>query len=236
MVVSRNRPPSCLSWFRAKAGSRRPGPSSCTVFARSPRSWTFRWWWTGCGRTGTWFAFEQHGIEPDVVVASNALGRGLPVSVLLYDGWRPGAHTATFCGNQLAFAAGAALLRVIDRDHVLDNMRVVGARLRSGLELLKERHAWVSDVRRLGLMLGVELRSAAGRPAEWLARRLHRACLQRGPAVRVGRPRPPGDPVPAVTDPHPRARFPARDLRPALGVRPCGRTPWTKPWPGWAGR
>jgi diaminobutyrate-2-oxoglutarate transaminase len=74
---------------------------------------------TGCGRTGTWFAFEQYGIEPDVVVLSKALGGGHPISVLLYDtwldGWKPGAHTGTFRGNQLAFAAGAELMRVFDQ-------------------------------------------------------------------------------------------------------------------------
>src|SRR6185437_3574716 len=67
---------------------------------------------TGCGRTGTWFAFEQYGIEPDVIVASKALsGIGQPVSIILYDErldvWAPGAHTGTFRGNQVAFAAGA---------------------------------------------------------------------------------------------------------------------------------
>ena len=68
---------------------------------------------TGCGRTGTWFAFEQYGIEPDVIVASKALsGIGQPVSIILYDErldvWAPGAHTGTFRGNQVAFAAGRA--------------------------------------------------------------------------------------------------------------------------------
>ena len=67
---------------------------------------------TGCGRTGTWFAFEQYGIEPDVIVASKALcGIGQPVAIIMYDErldvWAPGAHTGTFRGNQLAFAAGA---------------------------------------------------------------------------------------------------------------------------------
>ena len=73
---------------------------------------------TGCGRTGTWFAFEQYGIEPDVIVASKALsGIGHPVAVIIYDErldtWAPGAHTGTFRGNQLAFAAGAEAIRII---------------------------------------------------------------------------------------------------------------------------
>ena len=87
---------------------------------------------TGCGRTGTWFAFEQHGIVPDVVLASKALGGiGMPIAVVFYDKrldvWAPGAHTATFRGNQLAFAAGVAAARIIQRDGVLENVRKQGA-------------------------------------------------------------------------------------------------------------
>jgi diaminobutyrate-2-oxoglutarate transaminase len=123
---------------------------------------------TGCGRTGTWFAFEQYGIEPDVVVLSKALGGGHPISVLLYDtwldGWKPGAHTGTFRGNQLAFAAGAELMRVFDRDDVLGNVRTVGARLRSGLDALAAEHAFLGDVRGLGLMLGVDVLPHSPRP------------------------------------------------------------------------
>ena len=88
---------------------------------------------TGCGRTGTWFAFEQYGIEPDVIVASKALsGIGQPVSIILYDErldvWAPGAHTGTFRGNQVAFAAGARAVEIVRRDDVLGNVRsAVGA-------------------------------------------------------------------------------------------------------------
>ena len=86
---------------------------------------------TGCGRTGTWFAFEQYGIEPDVIVASKALsGIGQPVAIILYDErldvWAPGAHTGTFRGNQLAFAAGAEAVRIVRRDDVLGNVRARG--------------------------------------------------------------------------------------------------------------
>src|SRR5438270_478034 len=64
----------------------------------------------GCGRSGSWFAFEQHGIVPDVIIASKAMGGlGMPVAVIMFDesldAWDAGAHTGTFRGNQLAFAA-----------------------------------------------------------------------------------------------------------------------------------
>src|SRR3954468_11915793 len=88
---------------------------------------------TGCGRTGSWFAFEQHDIVPDVILASKALGgMGMPISIMLYreelDVWHPGAHTGTFRGNQLAFAAGIAAGRIIERDGILADVRTRGAR------------------------------------------------------------------------------------------------------------
>ena len=89
---------------------------------------------TGCGRTGTWFAFEQYGIEPDVIVASKALsGIGQPVAIIIYDErldvWAPGAHTGTFRGNQLAFAAGAKAVEIVRRDDVLGNVRARAAQI-----------------------------------------------------------------------------------------------------------
>ena len=116
---------------------------------------------TGCGRTGTWFAFEQYGIEPDVIVASKALsGIGQPVALIMYDErldtWRPGAHTGTFRGNQLAFAAGARAVEIVRRDDVLGNVRARAAQIQQRLNVLRA-HPWVRDVRGQGLMWGVEL-------------------------------------------------------------------------------
>ena len=91
---------------------------------------------TGCGRTGTWFAFEHYDIEPDVIVASKALsGIGQPVAVIMYDErldvWTPGAHTGTFRGNQLAFAAGAKAVEIVRRDDVLGNVRAREEQIRA---------------------------------------------------------------------------------------------------------
>ena len=92
---------------------------------------------TGCGRTGTWYAFEQYGIEPDVIIASKGLsGLGLPVSVILYrrrlDRWGPGSHIGTFRGNNLAFASGNAYLQVLRREDLLGNVRAQGRHLLAG--------------------------------------------------------------------------------------------------------
>ena len=128
---------------------------------------------TGCGRTGTWFAFEQYGIEPDVIVASKALsGIGQPVAIILYDErldvWAPGAHTGTFRGNQVAFAAGARAVRIVRRDDVLGNVRARAAQIAQRLDVLRT-HPWVRDVRGRGLMWGIELAdpSTGARPVSW---------------------------------------------------------------------
>ena len=106
---------------------------------------------TGCGRSGTWFSFEQYGIEPDVIVASKALsGMGLPVAVIFYDEgldvWAPGAHTGTFRGNQLAFATGVEAVKIVSRDDILGNVR---PRAASRMDLLAplQTHPWVREVR-----------------------------------------------------------------------------------------
>lgn len=146
---------------------------------------------TGCGRTGTWFAFEQYDIEPDVIIASKALsGIGMPVALILYDErldtWAPGAHTGTFRGNQLAFAAGAEAIRIIRRDDVLANVRRRGEQIDHLLEELR-KHPWVRDVRGQGLMWGVELADPRdGRPAGALARRVRTHALRHGLIVELG--------------------------------------------------
>ncbi|WP_051951166.1 diaminobutyrate--2-oxoglutarate transaminase family protein [Actinacidiphila yeochonensis] len=147
---------------------------------------------SGCGRTGTWFAFEQYGIEPDVICASKALsGVGLPASVILYDekldAWAPGAHTGTFRGNQPAFAAAVATLEVVNRDRILDNVRARAEQLMVHLQELRALTPYVADVRGLGLMTGVELSDpATGRPATALARRVQREAVERGLILELG--------------------------------------------------
>ncbi|WP_410592722.1 diaminobutyrate--2-oxoglutarate transaminase family protein [Amycolatopsis sp. lyj-23] len=142
---------------------------------------------TGCGRTGTWFAFEQYGIEPDVIVASKALsGVGLPVAVIFYDQrldvWAPGAHTGTFRGNQAAFAAGAETVRIMRRDDVLANVRRRGEQLGELLAVLRNR-PWVRDIRGRGLMWGIEL---ADPDAGDRARKVQAHALHHGLIVELG--------------------------------------------------
>jgi diaminobutyrate-2-oxoglutarate transaminase len=147
---------------------------------------------SGCGRSGTWFAFEQHGIVPDVIVASKAIGGiGMPLAVILYDAsldvWSGGAHTGTFRGNQLAFAASVAACRIIDRDGIIDSARRLGAYARARLdEIVREREIAI-EARNSGLMLGIEVADpATGEPASELARAVHAGALRRGLILELG--------------------------------------------------
>ncbi len=146
---------------------------------------------TGCGRTGTWFAFERYGIEPDVIVASKALsGIGQPVAVIMYDErldvWTPGAHTGTFRGNQLAFAAGAKAVDIVRRDDVLGNVRAREAQIRDRFSVL-HTHPWVRDVRGVGLMWGIELADpVTGRRASGLAEQVQAVALRSGLILELG--------------------------------------------------
>ncbi len=147
---------------------------------------------TGGGRTGTWFAFEQHGIEPDAIVASKAIGgMGMPIAIVLHDesldAFAPGAHTGTFRGNQLAFAAGVAAARIIERDGILDHVRELGAYALGVLEGFARDYEIVGEARGRGLMLGLELVDGqTGEPNTEAAVAVQRGAIERGLIVELG--------------------------------------------------
>jgi len=146
---------------------------------------------TGCGRTGSWFAFEQYDIEPDVIIASKALsGIGQPVAIVIYDRqldtWQPGAHTGTFRGNQLAFAAGAETVRIVCRDNILGNVRDRGEQVAARLAELAD-HPGVLEVRGRGLMWGIELTVPTdGSSVTELAEAIQARALRNGLIVELG--------------------------------------------------
>ncbi|HZR95000.1 MAG TPA: aminotransferase class III-fold pyridoxal phosphate-dependent enzyme [Gaiellaceae bacterium] len=112
---------------------------------------------TGTGRTGSFFAFEQLGVKPDLVTLAKGLANGLPIGALLVtDGavgaFAPGDHGSTFGGNPVACAAAVAVCEAID-DELLANVRARGEDLRAGLAGLPH----VVDVRGAGLLVGAEL-------------------------------------------------------------------------------
>ena len=128
-----------------------------------------------------------------MIIASKGLsGLGLPVSVILYrrrlDGWGPGSHIGTFRGNNLAFASGNAYLDVLRRENLLENVRAQGRHLLTALADLQRSTSLISDVRGLGLILGIEMAAypAASVTAGEVATRVQRAALRRGLILEIG--------------------------------------------------
>jgi len=116
---------------------------------------------TGLGRLGTWFAFQQAGITPDVITLAKGLGGGLPLGAVIGVGaagdlLRPGQHGTTFGGNPVCCAAGLAVLRTIAADRLAEHADVIGKEIAHGVEEL--HHPLVSGVRGSGLLLGITLR------------------------------------------------------------------------------
>jgi acetylornithine/N-succinyldiaminopimelate aminotransferase len=109
---------------------------------------------TGVGRTGSFFAFEQLGVRPDLVALAKGLANGLPIGALLVaddtaGGLGPGDHGSTFGGNPVVAAAAGAVVDAIDGE-LLENVSARGAQLAAGLRALPG----IEDVRGRGLLLG----------------------------------------------------------------------------------
>ncbi len=118
----------------------------------------------GMGRTGTLWAHEQAGIEPDVMTSAKALGGGVPIGALLCkesaNVFEPGDHGSTFGGQPLATAAAAHVLRRVLESDILQNVRERGAQAARALGALGEKHPVVRGVRGRGLLIGLELNEA----------------------------------------------------------------------------
>jgi alanine-glyoxylate transaminase / (R)-3-amino-2-methylpropionate-pyruvate transaminase len=118
---------------------------------------------SGVGRTGDAFwAFESHGVVPDIVVAAKGIGNGLPLGAVIAK--REVAECMadkflfhTYGANPVTSAAGRAVLQVIRDERLQENARVVGAELKAELEKLRSRFPLIGDVRGRGLMLAIEL-------------------------------------------------------------------------------
>jgi acetylornithine/succinyldiaminopimelate/putrescine aminotransferase len=114
------------------------------------------------GRTGTFFAWEQAGVRPDLVTLAKGLANGLPLGCLLVADeaggtFEPGDHASTFGGNPVACAAACAVCDAIDED-LLARVGGRGEELRAGLGELGA----VRESRGRGLLVGAELDRPAG--------------------------------------------------------------------------
>ncbi|TFH08386.1 MAG: aminotransferase class III-fold pyridoxal phosphate-dependent enzyme [Candidatus Atribacteria bacterium] len=116
---------------------------------------------TGYGRTGKMFASQHFGLEPDIITMSKAFANGFPAAATVARkevmDWDGNAHEGTLNGGPVIMEAAKAVLKVIDEENVLENVRVEGDYLRSQLEELQQRYPIIGDIRGMGLMIGIEL-------------------------------------------------------------------------------
>jgi acetylornithine aminotransferase len=116
---------------------------------------------TGIGRTGSWFAFQQAGVVPDVVTLAKGLAGGLPIGACIALGaagelFGPGQHGSTFGGNPVCAAAALAVLATIAEQGLLEHVTLVGKEIATAVEALG--HPLVADVSGAGLLIGIGLR------------------------------------------------------------------------------
>jgi acetylornithine/N-succinyldiaminopimelate aminotransferase len=140
---------------------------------------------TGIGRTGTLFAYEQYGVEPDIMTLAKGLGSGVPIGALLAKEdvslFSPGEHGSTFGGNPLVCAAAYAALKYIIDNDIPGKVKRVGNYFMTGLGGLRPRFDIITEVRGCGLLIALEFNQE-------IADELVLACLDRGLLVNKVRP------------------------------------------------
>jgi acetylornithine/N-succinyldiaminopimelate aminotransferase len=122
---------------------------------------------TGLGRTGTWFAYQQTPVQPDIMTLAKGLAGGVACGAMIArpeiaKSLRPGTHASTFGGNPLAMAAGIAAVRMIEEEGLLDNCRRMSDRFRTRFAALQSELPLIRELRIRGLMIGLELNVPAG--------------------------------------------------------------------------
>jgi len=132
---------------------------------------------TGMGRLGKLFGYELFGVEPDVITLAKGIASGVAIGVILAKdsacAFAPGDHGTTFGGNPLACAAGYAVSKYLIENNIPEHSDQMGRYLIAKLEGLKGKYSSISDVRGLGLLIGVEFKKD-------IAEAIMYACLEKG--------------------------------------------------------
>ncbi len=149
--------------------------------------------WTGCGRTGRYFAHQHWSIEPDIMTLGKGVGGGLAVGVMcakpklaeLYNSSTQGGvkHATTLGGNCLSMAAAAAVFDVLERDDLVQRAHRIGEAAMLRLAKSAERCRAIRQVRGKGLFIGVELDLQAGGTAFKTVADVVARCMERGVLV-----------------------------------------------------
>jgi 4-aminobutyrate aminotransferase / (S)-3-amino-2-methylpropionate transaminase / 5-aminovalerate transaminase len=142
---------------------------------------------TGIARTGSMFAFQRFGLDPDIVILSKSLAAGLPLSAVIgraeiLDSPQVGGLGGTFGGNPVACAAGLAVLERVERMDLCARASHIGAQIQARAQDWQKWHARIGDVRGIGAMVGIEfVEDRAGKePATDYVARLRNECLRNG--------------------------------------------------------
>jgi len=142
---------------------------------------------TGFGRTGTMWACEHYGLEPDILVSSKSIASGLPIAAVtgraeIMDAPMEGSLGGTFGGNPVAAAAALATLELFEKHDLPARARRIGDRIRARFDDLWKRCPAVGNVRGLGAMMAIEFVKdrATKEPAKEMVQALVRLCYERG--------------------------------------------------------
>ena len=146
---------------------------------------------TGNGRSGTYFAYEQYGVTPDILTTAKGLGGGIPVAAMLTTdaiatSLAFGTHGSTYGGNPLATAVALAAVNEIARPETLANVKARGEQMREGILAIARRHGVFDGVRGMGLLLGAPMSASwKGRAKDVVSAGLRHGvwCLVAGPDV-----------------------------------------------------
>jgi acetylornithine/N-succinyldiaminopimelate aminotransferase len=140
---------------------------------------------TGLGRIGSLFGYEQYGVEPDIMTLAKGLGSGVPIGAFLAKErtsvFAPGEHGSTFGGNPLVCAAGLATLKFIIDNDIPAKVKKMGQYFIAGLEKLKAKFSFITEIRGRGLLLALGL-------TDNIAEELVLACLKEGLLVNPVKP------------------------------------------------
>jgi 4-aminobutyrate aminotransferase len=140
---------------------------------------------SGAGRTGQWWAIEHSGVEPDIVCMAKGIASGMPLGICMSRAeimdWVPGSHASTFGGNPVSIAAALATMDIIERE-AMANAGRVGNLMLERLQVWKQTHPLVGDVRGRGLMIGIELvkDKVTREPATAVRNRVETLAFERG--------------------------------------------------------
>ena len=134
---------------------------------------------TGIGRTGTYFAFQQFDLHPDIISLAKGLGGGFPIGATLTTNkvashLNPGDHGTTFGGNPLATAVANTVLQEIQLEKLLDNVNARSQQLIDGLTAIQKHTTAMIDIRGLGLLIGVAFDDTV------MVNNIIQACYDRG--------------------------------------------------------